>query len=361
VPRRRRKRRSQRPIHIDLIWPGSPGEPRCSVCSSPITLSSNGRRRLTCSDACRQKRYRHRKRHHRDVEPNRNARAADRLLRRAERSRGRADETPLYVNRRITRRDQILFDLRFGVPLENCQWCARPMTLHAGFGGRRRCCSKYCREKFLEYCHRFDDAMIRAGRHLDPIVKMRLRDFVFYGDKPPAVLRFEVNICDHCRMPYPVYGLTSRFCSKRCRQAAWRSARRLCKYCGRRFKFRPGGKKQLYCSKACKSRSRRVPTPADRACEVCHKVFTPNRFHPDTQCFCSARCKSAHWSSRRPYQRVPAISGLRPCVACGKPFEVNQYNHTKRLYCSRRCIWRAFVNRRALNKKPSPDLERGTG
>jgi hypothetical protein len=313
---------------------------QCEACYAPMSVSPRGRPRKTCSAKCRQNYHRRELHNHRDYWPNRSARAAERVLRRSERFRGRADETPLSPGRVVTRRDQIVFDLRHDVPLENCQWCARPMTRHAGLGGRRRCCSKACRQKFLEYCHRFDDAMILVGRQLDPIVKMRLRDFVFYGDKPPGVLRFEVNICGHCRMPYPVYGLTSKYCSQRCRQAAWRRATRLCKFCGKRFRVdRHHVRKHIYCSIACKelAHNRLPPLAVERACPECGTSFIANRHTYTHQIYCCPQCKDRANYRKRRAALPPPVAVERVCRGCGTAFTVNRQSDGRQQYCSRAC------------------------
>lgn len=328
---------------------------KCVVCFKPITQSRTGRPRRTCSNLCRQHYFRVSKRiFDRDREPDKKARAAKSLLRRVERYSGRADETRLYVNPRMTatKRDLLLVRMGLGEPLELCQWCAKPMVRpHSGAGKLRQCCSRSCRIKFGAFLARLEDGLITHAGNFNPAVMIYLRDFKVGSKDPQFVLRHEVSVCRHCGKPYPVYSITRKYCSKPCRQAAWyRRHHRLvrhwrrCLGCFKKFRARFGH--QTTCGPACRQRFELagnwyVDDVQPRHCAGCGELFLSR--NPKKQ-YCQQSCRMRH-NSRMVYSKKAKTQPRERCAWCGEtlPPRKPHTGGSNRQTCSRRCwgmLWR---------------------
>jgi hypothetical protein len=193
---------------------------------------------------------------------------------------------------------------------------------------------------------------------------MRLQHFSLYTREPQWVLRNEVRVCDHCDRAYPVYGLTSRFCSKRCRQAAWRRATRLCKFCKKRFRLdHRHVKTQLYCSRTCYFRGVRQwrPPLAEQACAECGVRFVPGRHNHSRQIYCSTKCKSRvsyrNWSARKRAEALGLnLFAERACEECGALYTPDTHNHARQIYCSIKCRNRVNSRNFAARKRMAARL-----
>ncbi len=332
---------------------------RCLICGRPLQPSVTGRRRLTCSPACRQKRYRIRRQARRfeALELARANRRADRQLAALERRFGPFSDQPPAPGRASPRR-RIRWSLSRGFSLDPCVECGRPM-LDSGPG--RRYCSGSCRYR----------AFTRRRAVRDALYKRRIlpdrRVYRLLGK------RQYFPVCAHCRIPFvraTPRGRPPRYCSKKCRDAAfWRRCHRpvvrraICPGCGGRFSARRP--LQRFCARLCADRARRRARYVGRTganvvdrCIVCGAAFEPppvRQGRVDRR-YCSLRCRLVA-SRRRRKQRLAAVLGSqkRRCAWCGQALSWEA--RASRRYCSDRCAsHRANQRRRLAPPVPSPGL-----
>ena len=226
----------------------------CKVCLKPLKQPKTGRRRETCSDACRQKLYRNLKRARGPYVSRtllREDREGELRVRAYERKHG---QLPWRVQYRIKR----------GLPVLECAVCGRPFILdQLNPPHQSRYCSTTCCKRARWQRKKVRRAVERAEGLIDDFdlwrVEYRIRHEAWYS----------IRICVECELPFVIdtnYGPPPKYCSARCRMQAYerRYRRRYrrkrlhrykdCPVCGGRFDTHDsaGRRNRLYCSERCK-------------------------------------------------------------------------------------------------------------
>jgi predicted nucleic acid-binding Zn ribbon protein len=265
----------------------------CVICRSPITQPKTGRPRRTCSNACRQKLYRRtnidqliqRMDCHDDREAEKQIKAWERVY-------GPFPDTP-DANGAPGLRWRLKYRLVRGIPISRCEWCGRPFVTDRCIASVPACCSPACYQARRKYNRAIEEALRRfSPDEIDGRVFVRLR------------LGIRVGLCEHCGKPFPDYRNGQKYCSPKCRQAAWRSKRRKCACCGETFVITRGKENvQLYCSKTCYNRAHQERYMAavfkPKVCQHCGKTFTPARNSHNRQRYCSRQCSNRAYYLRR--------------------------------------------------------------
>jgi predicted nucleic acid-binding Zn ribbon protein len=275
-------------------------ETHCCVCRAPIKQPHTGRKRRTCSDRCRQRLSRKK---HRDYDREyraRKAREAERTLKKWERQFGPLNIPDKASDGYLDLRWRLKFRLERDIPIPMCEGCGRPFIAEGGVGPMPRFCSERCQKKVWRRESAVNEA-VQAAVERDPagvdwIVRYRL------------ARGMALAVCAHCGKPFPHYYTQQKYCSKRCRQAAWR-ARRRCAGCGKPFlpsKYHL--KRHRYCSALCQQRTyrkrqREALYGTQRVCEVCRRTFEPNKYTAGRQRYCSPRCNDRAQNRRRTERR----------------------------------------------------------
>lgn len=119
---------------------------------------------------------------------------------------------------------------------------------------------------------------------------------------------FPARPCDHCKALFRPTKEGARFCSKACSRASRGDLieERDCTWCGKSFVPGQRADAGAFCSLACYTASRAVPS---RPCAHCGTVFKPHSAARAGK-FCSVSCANA--------ARVTVKE--RPCIVCGTPF-----------------------------------------
>jgi endogenous inhibitor of DNA gyrase (YacG/DUF329 family) len=224
---------------------------KCAICHAPLTQPKTGRPRKTCSDRCRQRLHR---RHHPRLsrekkEINKELRIIRRTVNRLERKHGPPppDNPGLYTS--------VGLHLSRGWPVRTCVECGRPFTTCAAPDPVPKYCSERCRRRALNRAYRR-----RKRGHLtqplppDPFEAERINLHLRRG--------WPVPTCPECGRHFisDSPGRPPKYCSKRCRQRAWRYRRlplyRTCQQCGKRYRVSSINRhKPKYCSSRCRDRA----------------------------------------------------------------------------------------------------------
>ena len=246
-----------------------PTNNRCYVCREPVPQPDTGRPRLTCSNACRQARYRFLQ-----GMPSRKLNREKKLV---ERRRSKP-----FVERRFDKTFfEPVYELGNRRNVYECLACGRPYLVERLKSGNpvNPYCSKKCEKKAAYHWDKFLDAYERAHQRgeLDKRVEER-----FWFDKLSP-------LCPHCGNPFPPNttlhgkrrrGRPRKYCSDACRKAAyeqrWKSHNygasrkhryRPCLNCGVKFDCMDtnGRRTKKHCSRQCTSqRSQRRRTARSR-------------------------------------------------------------------------------------------------
>jgi len=279
-------------FEYDAYW-----RTHCAICRAPITQPSTGRPRTTCSAACRQ-----RLRRSISIDWNRqvyNAKddhEAEKILHMWERKFGpfdasdKPDGTP-------NDRWRLKYRLVRGIPIPHCRYCHRPIIIDGECGPATQYCSSKCRQKMAAERRAVEEGFRRySPEEIDGRVWVRIR------------LGGRARACKHCGKPFPLYYDHQVYCSKRCRQAAWRARRKKCAECGEWFTPTRGYEtRQKFCSTLCRDRlntraymhRKRTSHTESRinqsanvtvGCSFCGKRFTSTADNPCN--FCSPRCRT---------------------------------------------------------------------
>lgn len=325
----------------------------CSICLKRFPHKVKGRLRQTCSDRCRQIRKRRGDdddaydRWADSCREDRHRRAAERELKRIER---RVGSLAIPEGAYLTLRDRLKIRLLRGEKLPFCAVCGMPYVQDTW--RKHPVCSAKCRRQFLEHGRATIDAMYYWRKLYDRSLEA---DW--------AAGRW-VPLCAHCGKPFRSENRRRKYCSEKCKDAAYWVRRPLkrCPGCGEQYRGHAAT-----CSRRCeKNLYRRT----ERFCVRCEHAIKPGcevlpnkdtvlpprrrtfRGEPTIRSqreimFCSGRCRDARgWS---PLRKV--------CEECGTAY----YPHTqsqapRQKYCSKQCTDRAFERarkrRRQLDHQP---------
>ncbi len=212
------------------------------MCGQPMTPAGTGRKRLTCSNRCRQARYRLRHGQHR-----------------RRRKEWRPPERELMGERRTRPEDwKLIWRLSPVSAVYECLGCGQPYLVETVRRRGSRFCSNACEQRLRQRWKRLNAAIDRA--QAEGKLDWRIVERAVEGRLSPQ--------CAHCGTPFlPRYfpGRPRVYCSERCRKAAYedRYARkhhrrrihryRQCPACGERMDRQDptGALRRRYCSKAC--------------------------------------------------------------------------------------------------------------
>lgn len=214
----------------------------CYVCRGPISQPLRGRRRRTCSEACRTRLHRDRVARSDEGRWDKRCRAAERVLRRWEKRFGPLD-LPIPGEARLTLRDRLHFRLTRDIPIKLCERCGRPFVRDQMGGHPIRYCTDECMWASGEDRRALREALAGHAGACDPRVDVR------------RGLGLPLAVCAQCGKPYPRYDKRRRTCSDACRQAAYRARWGKCLNC--RGRFRKGstrgkaGIRHKFCSDHC--------------------------------------------------------------------------------------------------------------
>lgn len=231
----------------------------CVVCQEPFEQAARGRPRLTCSDACKQARYR--------LHQGKPSRKIKRLGKIVAKRRSKP-----FIERQF---DKDWFEpvrtLSYRRWVYECMACGKPYLFERVTRGNmkvRLYCSDACEQKANRHWEKFEDALAKAsmsGRQIDPRVWERLD----YKKLSP--------LCPRCGTPFApntnLYGerrggRPRKYCSDRCRYEAyeqrWKNKNRRsrvhrnheCAECGTMFDRTDisGKRRKRYCSESCRER-----------------------------------------------------------------------------------------------------------
>jgi predicted nucleic acid-binding Zn ribbon protein len=283
---------------IERTRPGAGLRRMCVVCYKPITQPKRGRRRVTCSDACRQKLHRTR---NRGDEWKRQWEAAKRQVARWEKKYGE-------VNPRLVVR------LSRGMAYQRCRVCHKPFISDA-----RPLTAKYCSPECTKRAYDrkwYGEHEPPAGSIIEPLPDDTLT-------RKRIELRLDrgwpLKTCPACGKLFIDDGTRpAKYCSKRCRQAMWRYLNpptyRKCAHCEKRFRVKKHHRNtQKYCSRKCLWRAREVrrrPAPKQRRCLECGVTFVVK----GNQKWCSHACwqKAYNRQRREAYKRREGASPADP-------------------------------------------------
>lgn len=156
--------------------------------------------------------------------------------------------------------------------------------------------------------------------------------------------------CEGCAAAIRTRSPKQRFCSASCHNEQQKQQLPVCVGCGQRFKEHPRsslmiatGKRQQYCSHACRSRITAIRAERGRlvrllslrrTCTVCASVFQATR---SDQLYCfEAVCEQRRGRNRTNAnsQKQQKARPSRMCPECGALFRPE---NRRRTYCSRRC------------------------
>jgi hypothetical protein len=245
---------------------------KCNVCQEPIQQVARGRPRLTCSDACKQARYRFKQ-----GKTNRKMKRKGKLIEKR-RSRPFIERS---FNKKFFEPVHTLSEKRW---VYECMACGKPYLVERILTGGRisEFCSNACWEKTDYHWKKFENALARAhmsGRRVDERVLERLD----YMKLSP--------LCPYCERPFPPNttlfgdpkpGRKRKYCSDACRKAMferrWKKkhggARRHrnheCAECGTKFDRTDsrGLRRKRFCSEICGQRFKGRAEDARRSAKL---------------------------------------------------------------------------------------------
>lgn len=225
----------------------------CYICRKPLEQPKRGRLRLTCSDACRQARYRHLRLGQQHWYYKRQKKLVEK--RRA---------LPIGERRFDKGAFRPVFELSYRRNVYECMACGEPYVvdrINRG-GNTRYYCSPACKDKSSHQWEKFGKALRK--HEIDPKVMRRYQ----YGKLSP--------LCAHCDKPFApntdlteghkLRGRPRKYCSTECGKLAyekrWKQAHegkaRLhrfheCAECGTKFDRtdKQGQRSRRFCRKEC--------------------------------------------------------------------------------------------------------------
>jgi predicted nucleic acid-binding Zn ribbon protein len=328
----------------------------CLICNDAIPQPKTGRSRRTCSAACRQKLW---TRNHapraRDKHDAEKRRKVERQIAAYEAKFGDLSKFPGSRSQTagkagvLNLRVRLTMYLMMDAPIPHCWTCGRPYILD---GVRTDTCSEQCTRKQQRYYKRLKRNFYDNPRQLPEDVS----DYIRKGKR--------LQFCAHCDDPFVPTRADRKYCTARCRKAAyekreaakaqqrarrsenrkrhrWANARvytRHCLNCGTLFNTTNSCK--LYCKRACtlKARNRRKTPPMYRDCTECRKSFEVTRRYKGVHYQCSTACLLAAGE-----RGLHPHGWLHRCVLCGTEYEPAQSMQEISIYCSDRCrdaVWR---------------------
>ncbi len=156
-----------------------------------------------------------------------------------------------------------------------------------------------------------------------------------------------MNTCLHCNKQYEKKKSESyadfnkrKYCSTQCRNEHIKSEMIdcICDGCGNTYqktkadlaKWKYGGFKQKFCSKACAQKARR--TGETRICLQCGGSYykAPYNLKVWGTKFCSKECRTAH-------REANPKSVKKACEGCGQLFDARVYGNRETRFCSKKC------------------------
>ncbi len=230
----------------------------------------------------------------------------------------------------------------------HCLVCDRPITQPAR-GRPRKTCSDACRQRYSRrWRHSPSEADFQRRRRaairqiarwdkqfgpLDPAFKGRLLVRLPRG--------INVLLCRHCGRPFinDVVGRRQQFCSTACRCADYRRRQR------ERALFEAGP--IISPPPLDPLTERRIDLRIRRGwplrrCPACHSPFIVDGYTGRPRIYCSTRCRQAMYRHRRA-QRI------RRCPTCGREYAIRAPHQ---VYCSVACRRRARDIKRRKNLPP---------
>jgi hypothetical protein len=301
----------------------------CRGCFGPLVHAATGRPRMYCSDKCRKRYHRRYAIYKPGYREDQAWRKADRTLRQWERASGPYDDTHPDGNpHRPSYRWRLQLYISRGTPVPVCHDCNRLFI--QGEGAGPHFCSEKCSRRGHKMLKAVAEGLERYAGQVDPRVDLRLR----------IGMASEVKACPHCGIPFAPYNARRKYCSDRCRKAAWwkRNPHHACKVCSK-----PCKGQQTTCSDKCNLAHYRG---THTFCARCDRLVTPgSEVYPNAETrfplsvkygqksqseiiFCSYRCRDAlGWSPTR-----------KICEECRESYYPSAPNvqRTQR-YCSPEC------------------------
>jgi hypothetical protein len=322
----------------------------CAICRDVIPQPRTGRTRRTCSAACRQKLYeaRHPQRKRARAFRAKQRRAAKKVAV-YETAFGDLSQVPggRYPGGLDLKRRLVLHEV-IGIPTGTCWVCHRPYIRE---GTRSDTCSRKCTRAKSAYFKRLEKNFYSNPRRTPDDVMHYIRKGM------------RLDFCAHCDDPYVPTRKDRKYCTARCRKAAYqkreavkaqrreqaRLARRtmrqtkqkvyktVCGICGTHFTTLDP--RQRYCKLECqneqRNRRRRVPRdPLYRDCAECGTKFEVTWRYRGVHYHCTPACLlQAIERGMRP----SAMGRDRKCIMCGTEYRCVQAKMDIQVYCSNRC------------------------
>src|SRR5688572_25583731 len=183
----------------------------CFICRIPIEQAKKGRPRLTCSNACRQARYR--------FLNGKMDRHANRIKKQVKMRRSLP-----FIERRFDKRFfEPVVELSYKRWVYECMACGEPYLVERIKSGSpvRPYCSNVCEQKSDYHWERFENAMAKSHLYKTPIDERVFERFDYMKLSP---------LCPHCGKPFApnttLHGQRKRgrprkYCSDVCRFAAY--------------------------------------------------------------------------------------------------------------------------------------------
>jgi hypothetical protein len=227
----------------------------CNICRAPIEQAAKGRPRLTCSDACRQARYRSGK--------GKTSRRERRIGKQVKKRRS----VPFGERSFDTRYREPVLELSYRRWVYECVACGEPYLVERIKSGAKVSpyCSEKCEQKSNYHWTRFNDAIARSG-----MIGKRLDERVWE--------RFDYQklspLCPQCKIPFApnttLHGQKKRgrprkYCSDACRKLAYE------KRWKRKHQGKPRGHRFGECLD-CGERIDRINSAGRRGREFCDEI-----------------------------------------------------------------------------------------
>lgn len=261
---------------------------RCAVCGEVIWQEGPGRRRATCSDACRKALSRARRA---GMEPREYVtRRGEKRVREWEQVYGPFESVGRWDPMLL--REKLIQQVTQRIRVPRCKQCERPYRNGSGPGGGF--CTKTCKRTY-----RIEVKQVKA---LADQRRVRL-----VGKKR------RMGLCAWCGAPVGEIGGQQQYCGSACRQAAYRARWGTCPVCGDRFaREQWGAEVKIYCSGRCRRKHqkaaekdrRHARARSPKACRECGAMFIDASTRPGRQVYCGSRCKG-----RAAYHRRREASG----------------------------------------------------
>jgi hypothetical protein len=278
----------------------------CRICRKPLDQKPKGRPRKTCSDACRQVVARGSQNAMSRRSNNKRINDTKKRLRAMERAAGkRVNDEKTAEHMWMGDRTRLLIRMGMGQIVPVCAVCRLPFVEE--FGVKEIYCSEVCHKEG----HQRAELLLRAKNAWD-------------GDYNPHLdirvpLDVPVRPCENCLKPFSARNPKKRFCNDKCRNAHWYSTHRKCARCRKTFEVNPHAKEtHRYCSKDCRekawkgrmleaNRENMRAEVAMRTCEDCGKPLELNPGGQKRKRFCNKTC-----SSRKQQREERRALGIRP-------------------------------------------------